>query len=234
MHNQELRVSTAKYITTDIISDPTNKISLKLHSFDSLIEISKKLLPFDDMRFIIREAIVHIQIMKQRVIELKLVSDQVVTKIGPLYNPATNSIQEQEIICSFNEGCITTVLRLTPDCPLPTTKRKHSGSSSCYGCGCYIEQIIGFGWTNKNTKEYLDRIKRHVNNNVFATPSDAVLFVKNEILKIKSLQEHNDKSNANNEDAITKDNDIMPRTPPALPLMNKIMSALQQKGSRKK
>lgn len=217
-HNEDLRIVNAEYITPNIISDPTNTISLKLQPFDNLIKVSRKLPPVSDIRFVIRETMAHIQVIKQRVVELKLISNEAVTKIGPLYDPDTKSMQDQEIVCSFNDGCVTAVFRLTQDCPLPIAFMPPGGKHSC---GCYVEKLIGFNWTKENSEKYLDEIKHHLDNNFFEKPIHIVQYIKNEITKLKIKA-----------DGQSSDN-ILPKTPPALPIMNKIINDAQCEKSAK-
>lgn len=146
-------VTNAKFVTSTLVrsvQDPESNSSVQMNipALDDLVRLCSNLGSVEDLRFLLRETMARIQTITARVDELALLRTRFLTKIGKLQTTNDYSFggQEQEVVCSLNEG-ITAVLRLSPDCPML------DGS-------ILLDQIVGVGGWDV---AILDRIKDRVN-----------------------------------------------------------------------
>jgi len=154
---EQFRVSAAQFETTTTTTTPP---------LDDLVELSLNLDPIQDLKFVIRETISRLRTTTAKNFELMQLRSKYLTKITPATTAAaadarnnnnkrqyggststtTKRVEDQEVVCSLNDG-ITVVLRLTTDCPVL------DGSAR-------IHQIVGVGGWDEGC---LSRIKTKVN-----------------------------------------------------------------------
>jgi hypothetical protein len=185
---EEFRVSKAEFLTSTVVRAPVdapastsaneldeeedgqNKVlKLTIPPLDDLVKLSARLPPGEDLRFLVREAMNRIQMIQNRVVELAVLHNNVLTKIGSFqHNNDGFGGEEQEVVCSLNE-CITVVLRLTADCPLVP------GS-------VYISQMVGVaGWDDATVMEIQEAVSRQE----FKSPWDLIQAIQSEISRLE-------------------------------------------------
>ena len=131
--------------------------SLKMAPLDDIVQIAKSTLrPPDDLRLFVRETLARIRMQQERVQDLSLLRQQVLTKVH----------NGNQVVCSLNDGIIV-VMRL----------------DERY---VRVEQIIGVsGWTEAATQRIHDAIPTdHIFNPTKAT--DVFKCVCDEIEALKS------------------------------------------------
>jgi len=176
-----LRVKAAKILTSTVVTAPVDEyekdsnsqdenggkkvLKLTIAPLDDLVRLCAMFPPAEELRFLMREAMARIRITESRVIELAVLYNNVLTKIGAVHQPSDNfGSPEQEVVCSLNEG-ISIVLRLTADCPIVP------GS-------VYIYNMVGVcGWDDESVK----KIKERVSSKEFQSPWALIQEVQKEI-----------------------------------------------------
>ena len=147
-------------------------VSLTIPGFFDLVEMSETCPPGDNLRFVVRESVVRIQILEARLgalLDLKTESG-IVVNIGKLHR--TNGIlyggQNQEVVCSLDREQVAVVLSLTPDCPLS----KNS---------VYISQLVGLGgWSEEAILDLQEAVN---SSGPFARPVEVIRSLRAEILR---------------------------------------------------
>lgn len=162
--NTFLQLVDARWISDPVVHLPSeeggkdsNAFSLKISPLDDLLQIAKSTLtPPHDLRFFVRETLARIRILQERVQDLNMLRQQVLTKIH----------NGNQIVCSLNDGIIV-VMKM-------------------YERYVRVEQIIGVsGWTEANTQRIHDAIPMDEMYNPM-TATQVFQYVHDEIEHLKS------------------------------------------------
>jgi vacuolar-type H+-ATPase subunit D/Vma8 len=175
---EEMRVVDAKFVTSTVVKGPAvdenrnKQIQLTIPPLNDLVQLCKMFPPGEELRFLVREAMSRVRLIKSRVVELTLLQGQagVLTKIGTLrHNTEGESGEEQEVVCSINECSITVGLRLTADCPrIPSS--------------VYIYQMVGVGGWNEAD---VNKIKERVSSQEYQTPLEVIQAIRGEVARLQ-------------------------------------------------
>jgi len=158
-----------KTTTSDDQNSDQMEVKLTIPELDDLVGLCARFPPGEELRFLVRETMHRIRMIQNRVVELAILHNNVLTKLGKFHHSDGFGTQEQEVICSLPE-CITVVLRMTADCPvLP-------GS-------VYIHKMVGMaGWDEAT----VDGIKERVSQQEFQSPWALIQQVQAEISRLQT------------------------------------------------
>lgn len=187
---EELRVAAAEFLTSteirqtvgDVGRESTGEVDadkedkkdvlVKIPPLDDLVRLCARFPPGEELRFLVRETLARIRMVQNRVVELAILHNNVLTNIGKFVHLEDGfGTQEQEVVCSLNE-CISVVLRLTADCPITP------GS-------VYIHNLVGVaGWD----EETVDNIKASVSKKEFKSPWALIQEIQAEITRLQDVE----------------------------------------------
>ena len=187
---EELRVSAAEILTSteirqtvgdmgqestgEVDADQEDKkdVLVKIPPLDDLVRLCARFPPGEELRFLVRETLARIRMVQNRVVELAILHNNVLTNIGKFVHLEDGfGTQEQEVVCSLRE-CISVVLRLTADCPITP------GS-------VYIHNLVGVaGWD----EETVDKIKANVSKKEFQSPWALIQEIQAEIARLQDVE----------------------------------------------
>ena len=180
-----MRVADAKFLTPTVVRAPVDTtaagtdeneeeaekkvLKLTIPPLNDLVRLCGMFPQGEDLRFLVRETMARIRMIEARVVELAVLHNNVLTKIGTFHHDNEGfGGEEQEVVCSLNE-CITVVLRLTADCP------NVPGS-------VYISQMVGVGgWDDATVKNIQDTVAAQE----FRTPLAVIQAIQSEISRLE-------------------------------------------------
>jgi hypothetical protein len=118
-----LKLVNAKWASDPVVGDAS--FSLPLEALDDLVQVAKTSLgPPHDLRFMVREALARLRIQKDRLNDLAVLRQNVLTKV----------VGGDQVVCSLNDG-IVVVMRL-------------------YERWVRVEQVVGVsGWDSETTEK---------------------------------------------------------------------------------
>lgn len=169
--NNDAVVVTGPAINEDDEDEEGSVVQLRIPELDDLVQLAAAsaatMSAGENLRFVLRESLARAYMVEERVMELTVLQQMpgVVTKIGTF----SNGTQDQEVVCSLNAAQMTTVLRLTPDCPLM------DGS-------VYMDQLVGLGGWDAAV---VNRIQETVNATKYRSPVAIVHALTDEILRLQ-------------------------------------------------
>jgi hypothetical protein len=165
-------------------SDPSI-VQLRIPNFDDIVTFANTYAPGESLRVLLREVLARISMIEARVHELTVLQSEngIVATIGPLciYSTKTTGsekgigtmMHDQEVVCSLNHPPMTTVLRLTGNCPLM------DGS-------IYIDQLIGLGgWDT----QMVERIHDTISEMKYRTPMQIIAALQKEVQRLQDEEQ---------------------------------------------
>jgi hypothetical protein len=179
-------VSGPRLLTSDSSrmtdSDPTI-VQLRIPNFDDIVTFANTYAPGESIR--VREVLARISMIEARVHELTELQSEngIVATIGPLSISVPKKsgteqsigamMHDQEVVCSLNHPPMTTVLRLTGNCPLT------DGS-------IYIDQLIGLGgWDT----QMVERIHDTISQMKYRTPMEIIVALQKEVQRLQDEEQ---------------------------------------------
>jgi hypothetical protein len=173
--------------TASIPDSEAMVMQLRIPDFDDIVQFANTYSAGENIRTLLRELLARMAMIEERVKELTKLQQEkgVVLSIGPLCTTSaktnnndhgstcTAMMRDQEVVCSLNHPPMTTVLRLTGNCPLM------DGS-------IYIDQLIGLGGWDQ---QIVQQIQDTISTRQYQTPIQIVSAIQTEVQRLQDEEQ---------------------------------------------